>query len=450
MKIKVAGAGAGKTTKMAARILDLDIPPGKIVYCVAFTNAATANIKAKIAEENGVVPANVKVSTIHSFLYSEFVHPYYHLLYGTRYLRISTIALAGKPAFRNKQIGELEQQRLLHQTVIPQRAKWVVDGKAADSAKAKALRGQVMALFAGYCHRIIVDEAQDINKEILDVVLALDQAGIDIELSGDPKQDVKGHGCFRQLIDMFPEAVEYSSECHRCPQTHLQISNRLACESERQVADEGAREGSLDVLFEADIDARALIEGGGYGLAYISRRNDRFNTHANDEPDKRLDTLRHHLASAIMNKQGVSSTDLEVKRAAYYLGKKMLAFVDGGGEVGRAINWGIEAGYFDFDKKAYAKMAKALEAGESSSSEGIAVRSIEAVKGLEHDKCLFVLTGDLAPYLMGDKVEDNKTMHLLYVALTRSLDNLAIVVTPEVESKFSREQILAAFGKRST
>ena len=48
MRIKVAGAGAGKTTKMAARILDIDIPIGRVVYCVAFTNAAADNIRSKL------------------------------------------------------------------------------------------------------------------------------------------------------------------------------------------------------------------------------------------------------------------------------------------------------------------------------------------------------------------------------------------------------------------
>ena len=238
MRIKVAGAGAGKTTKMAARILDIDIPIGRVVYCVAFTNAAADNIRSKLIEKNGMVPDNIKVSTIHSFLYSEFVQPYYHLLYGSKYRKISTIELPSQHTYRGKRISELEDMQLLHLTVIPQRAKWVVHRKSRDTARIRAMRAKVLAMFGGYCHKIIVDEAQDIDKDIRDVLVALDKAGIDIELCGDPKQDIKGHGCFRELIGMYPDEVAYSSECHRSPQLHLDVSNRLANEKERQIADD--------------------------------------------------------------------------------------------------------------------------------------------------------------------------------------------------------------------
>ena len=71
MRIEVAGAGAGKTTGMASRIIGCEVPAGKVVYCVAFTNAAADNIRSKLVELSGSMPNNIKVSTIHSFLYSE-------------------------------------------------------------------------------------------------------------------------------------------------------------------------------------------------------------------------------------------------------------------------------------------------------------------------------------------------------------------------------------------
>ena len=74
------------------------------------------------------------------------------------------------------------------------------------------------------------------------------------------------------------------------------------------------------------------------------------------------------------------------------------------------------------------------------------VSSIESIKGLEAERCLFILTTDLAPYLFGKKTEDNKTSHLLYVALTRSLDNLTILVTKEVEAVYTKAAIVAFFN----
>lgn len=105
MRIEVAGAGAGKTSRMALRTLDIDIPDGKIVYCVAFTNAAAENIRNKLIEQNGALPNNIKVSTIHSFLYTEFIQPFYHLLYGIRYTKISTIKTAYATSISQKKVG---------------------------------------------------------------------------------------------------------------------------------------------------------------------------------------------------------------------------------------------------------------------------------------------------------------------------------------------------------
>ena len=112
----------------------------------------------------------------------------------------------------------------------------------------------------------------------------------------------------------------------------------------------------------------------------------------------------------------------------------------------RFIRRCIRSGLFDYDKKTYARIIGTLKFHEDSGSDGIVVKSIEAVKGLEHRRCLFILTNDLVPYLLGEKTEENKTKHLLYVALTRSLDNLTILVASNVETRYPRERILAALN----
>lgn len=74
------------------------------------------------------------------------------------------------------------------------------------------------------------------------------------------------------------------------------------------------------------------------------------------------------------------------------------------------------------------------------------VSSIESIKGLDSENCLFILTSDLAPYLFLQKKEENKTKHLLYVALTRSLKDLTIMVTTEVEAKYHKDYIVDYFS----
>ena len=58
---------------------------------------------------------------------------------------------------------------------------------------------------------------------------------------------------------------------------------------------------------------------------------------------------------------------------------------------------------------------------------------------------MFILSPDLAPYLFREKTEDNKISHLLYVALTRSLNHLTILVMKEVEEMYTKERILCFF-----
>ena len=140
MEVNVAGAGAGKTTKMAKLITRLEIPEGKVVFCIAFTNAAATNITEKVKEKLGVVPDNIKISTIHSFLYQELVHPYYFALYKKHYEQLSVIDLPSEPGYRRAKLSDLEAENILHFTMIPERAKWVADHKSSDRKTEKNIR----------------------------------------------------------------------------------------------------------------------------------------------------------------------------------------------------------------------------------------------------------------------------------------------------------------------
>lgn len=441
MKIEVAGAGAGKTTNMACHIHEHEIPDGKVVYCVAFTNAAAGNIRLKLADLYGSIPRNIKVSTIHSFFYSELILPYYHLVFGKRYRGVSTIMLPDNRKYKNAWIHKLDEQGLLHQSVIPQRAKWLVSKKSKDTRSVKSMRKTVLSLFTSYCEAIYVDEAQDMDKDICDVLVALDHAGVGIELVGDPEQDVRGHGRFRQLIEENDD-VTYINECHRCPQVHLDLSNRLVPDAERQVSRQLALKGSINLYFESETDVPLLVAHGHFGLIYISRKNDRFETHANQRENDRLDDIRQQLVPAI-HERWPRATDLEVNRAAYYAAEKMISQVDTGTLPKDAISPWIRRELFSYSSQLYAQLAEILATHPKYDGSKIPAQSIEAVKGLEHENCLFILTTDLVPYLLGDKTADNKTKHLLYVALTRSSDRLSILVTKEIEALYPKRRITA-------
>ena len=446
MKVNVAGAGAGKTTKMAELITGHEIPEGKIVFCIAFTNAAVKNIMEKVEEKLGTIPDNIKISTIHSFLYQELVCPYYFALYKKHYDRLSVIDLPPEQRYKRAKLSELEAENVLHFTMIPERAKWVAYQKSSDRKDEKEIRKKLLARFSDYCIAIFVDEAQDIGHDVKLILEALEQSGVQIILYGDPKQDVKGLGEFRKIIENTPN-VNYISECHRCPQKHLNLSNTLASDAEKQQVDVGNAIGSITVVFESDIkDINQFLEEGNYGLQYISMKRDRFATHQKRESGERFETLRHEVNRAICDKWTGMKTELEINRAVFYVTEQMLLAFDSGCTESTIIAYWVSSGIFDrLTGKRYAQMASAIKVNDTAVSDIPVVSSIEIIKGREAERCLFILSPDLAPYLFREKTEDNKTSHLLYVALTRSLDHMTIMIMKEVEEMYTKDRIICFF-----
>ena len=141
MKIKIAGAGAGKTTNLAKSIINKhkNIPINKNIFCITFTNNASDTIRNKLVEFYGEIPNNIKISTIHSFLYQEVINPYYFLLFKKQYSEISNIKLDPNSKFKNKQLSELERENILHVSVYSERAKWVIYKKSGDTKEQKKM-----------------------------------------------------------------------------------------------------------------------------------------------------------------------------------------------------------------------------------------------------------------------------------------------------------------------
>ncbi len=445
MRINVAGAGAGKTTCMASRVAECIVPAGQVIFCIAFTNAAIENIRKHVCEIYGCIPGNIRISTIHSFFYQEFIQPYYYLLYGKHYLGISVIELPQQDKYRFYQISELDKEGYIHQTKIPEKAKWVVDKKSKDTADVKGLRKRILDHFSEYCEKIFVDEAQDIDKDMKAVLEALDRQGVSVELFGDPKQDIKGHGCYQEMIANNRD-IHYMKICHRCPQKHLNLSNMLAKDEEQQSADTHNKEGSINFYYETAIsDLEEFITPERFGLIYIHQLNDRFETHDRADINLRCETLYREVLDALGSNKALMKSTLEMNRIAYFVAEQMLQEYSDSFNASMVVTKWINTGTFCYNPKSYAKMCEILDKPDITSTAKIQVKSIESIKGLEDDNCLFILTPAIAPYLFGDKSEDNKMKHLLYVALTRSLDNLSILVSKEVEERYTVSFIDAFF-----
>lgn len=67
----------------------------------------------------------------------------------------------------------------------------------------------------------------------------------------------------------------------------------------------------------------------------------------------------------------------------------------------------------------------------SSSSIKYNVHSIDKVKGLEAEECMFIVNKSMSDYLLMKKTGRNKELNYLYVALTRTSRNLILAINIE-------------------
>ena len=270
-----------------------------------------------------------------------------------------------------------------------------------------------------------------------EIIEELSGMEIPMILMGDPKQDLKGFKCLRNLMSIYKQNVRYISECHRCPQLHLELSNRLVDKNEKQKSEKDS--GQLSVYYESEIDCHTLIERQKYDLMYISQKQGVYETH-----DYKKNNIRENLAEELeplLFENHPTKDAQTVKKVAYYYAGKMIEKYRNTGKKKDAM--ALLSKCEKIDSRRYGIIINIFEDESPIKQEDkIFVKSIDYIKGMEGEKCLFILTNDLAAYLFNDNnTEANKTKNKLYVALTRSLNELSIYILKEVENKYTKKRI---------
>lgn len=445
MKIKVAGAGAGKTTALSEQIIQrYNKEPDKVIYCVSFTNSSVNTITEKLKKNFVSIPENISVSTIHSFLNKEIIAPYYYLLYGKHFKKAINISLPSNQQYKAIRLKQLEDLNILHVEKFSEKAKFVLKGKSNDKNIIKMKREKILDLFSNHFGVLFVDEAQDIDSNFREILEILDGRGFDIELVGDPKQDLKSLKQMEKIIATFPEDVMYISENYRCPKKHVDFSNEYIPLNQRQTAME-KKEGELKIFFEEDIaNINDFFKNEKYDLSYIYNKNSRFNTQKFRETSDVFEEIK--IAFQRKNNEegkGLSSNYIEVIASKYAV--QFIKAVKNNVLPDEVLKKVFPFGANFITKQEYAKIKEALmKVSTKEGSSEIKVSSIESIKGLEGEKCLFIVTTHLIPYLLKEK-NDGKLSACLYVALTRSTKNLDFLFTKEVTEKYSKEMLFQIF-----
>lgn len=435
MNITVAGAGAGKTTNMASKVLERNnsIKDNKIIYVITYTNSAKNQIKNKIIELNGILPKNIMIETIHSFLIREVIFPFNHLLFDNKFTGVSEIKLSDNPTFKAIKIKELENKNIIHVEKETEVAKWILYKKTGDKKIHKEKRKKIISIMERYIDSIFIDEAQDIDKDLVEVIKVLDSSNININLIGDPKQDLRGRNVFRELInDTNNLDIIYKKENYRCPSTHIELSNKYVEENQKQIPCEDSKVGEINYIFESEINIIEFLKENQFDLVYINKKNDRFITNYNKNLGK--EKLFYEIKSILERLEYISDKDLKSYETQKYIINNKLDLNES-----KIIKYIENEFNCKLTKQEKGKLCEAIKENKiENNEEGVKVDSIDKVKGLEGENCMFILTKDLYPYFSKEKTDENKMKNYLYVGLTRSKEKLTILITKEIENKFKK------------
>jgi DNA helicase-2/ATP-dependent DNA helicase PcrA len=242
-KVIVAAAGAGKTTYLVKRALDL-AGAGKRVLITTFTEACCQELKDKFFSMNGSIPGNVVIRGWFSFLIECGVKPYQGNLF--EFDCNGMILVNGKSGLRfygkNGQPiywGEKDFDRYFFTS-----AREIYSDKLALLMLRcnEASSDQVFNRISRCFDAIFVDEVQDLagyDLEILDELFKLDS---DILLVGDPRQGTYSTSNTRknkkfakaQIVEYFDIqrkdlSIDDSTLMvnHRCTKELVDLSNLL-------------------------------------------------------------------------------------------------------------------------------------------------------------------------------------------------------------------------------
>lgn len=433
MDITVAGPGAGKTTNLVKRIMSECYGGYKLIFVITFTNSAKSIINTELSKLATAPVRGVLVSTIHSFLLSEIIFPYHHFLYDYRLNRAVSRVLPSDPRLRQMQLSDMHKFGFIDNSEVFSFAKYIICGKSSDKKSHQLLRKRILKILSSYISDIFIDEAQDIDQDIVKIVEVLDKYGIQVHLIGDPKQDIRASKAFQKLIHKEVENVKFVSENFRCPQNHVAFMNLFVEQEETQVSMSEVS-GELEYIY-ADVADISKVMQEPWDLKYIVEKNDEFNTLKTQSKSNPLfDTLADTIKELV-----VEEWEKETFKVYNYLKSQSNS------NPPEVISL-LQRRYNKRLSKTQQARIKNLQSSGSKgrvnpASPSYTVLSIDSAKGEEGERCLFIFTTDFINYLKNPTIEMNKTKSRFYVALSRSKKNLTFLFDKKVVEMTRKEEI---------
>lgn len=444
MKLVNSGAGSGKTTSLADIIIEREAESSSNshVFVIAYSNYAADVIKTCLTSAmttDADIP-NVHFSTIHSFLWNYIIQPYYFLLFGVQFTSISNSRLSSNNKFRASKLKQMRTDGVLHVSEFARVSKQVVQGRKKVTKREKRMRAMILDHLSNFIDSIYVDEAQDMDQDTADILESLNNSGIFCYLVGDVNQDLHARNGFRSLIENHRQAITLNKENHRCPQSHVKLSNIFLPYDQVSTS---KVEGHLGYILEKDCNLRQIMDKFNDGLIYISKSIRSFQVHRQTNMSV-LEQLEYILRKYHVIVPAYSDMNSETsKKWAYDVAHLVLDAVRSQVNMHDIVNKLIKILRQPYSATLYAQLIENVrEFDAQDNNENVfSISSVEGVKGNQADNCLLIMSTDLFRVLVGENKKANSTANLLYVGLTRSTNRLLIMLTKEVSDHYSEKEI---------
>lgn len=421
MKITIAGPGAGKTSNLAIEVCDRQqqIQEAKWIFVIAYTNNAVKVIKDKLETSTNSATKRVSVSTIHSFLLSEFIFPYNHFLYDHKFTEATSIQLPNDYSYKAKRCSELHDGGIIHNSEVFKMAKYLLVGKSNDTKSIKTIRDKILSNTKSYISDIFVDEAQDIDDDVCECLQVFERIGVNITLIGDPKQNIKACTGFARLSELYQP--NYLADNYRSPKNHVTFLNNFVPNEQKQTS-HSSIDGELHFIL-GNIISPEMVLKQPWDLTYIYEKSHDFDTKSS------VDNLEEFFNSVLDLLKELQIDEPERNCFNILNSLQNENKYDGY----KCINQIEKTNSLKLTNKQRARVHEACNILKNEvRSQQFIVSSIDRIKGCEGERCLFILTNDVAPYLMGTKANFNKAKSKLFVGLSRSTRNLTIYIHESV------------------
>ncbi len=187
-RLVIASAGSGKTNLIVRSAIE-DAKAGRRVLITTFTEACEQEIRAKITQHNGCVPAQIDVVTWFSFLIRHGVKPFQGCLFDFDIKGMLLVSGKSGLKYQGKSFpvywGEGDFEKF-----------YFTDDKRVYSDKLAQLvvrlemesKGLVFNRISRCYEKIYVDEIQDFAGYDLEILDAIFKQPSDVLLVGDPRQ----------------------------------------------------------------------------------------------------------------------------------------------------------------------------------------------------------------------------------------------------------------------